>query len=77
MTLRQPSILQDMCKDRKDAMKKLILVMLAAAVLSGCMGNTINIINVEQQGTATITNDEDGKTTTATPTTAITAPLTQ
>ena len=43
-------------------MKKLIIIVLVAAALTGCMGNTINYITIENGGAAGIENHEDGNT---------------
>jgi len=43
-------------------LKKLIIIVLVAAALTGCMGNTINYITIENGGAAGIENHEDGNT---------------
>ena len=53
-------------------MKNLILlIVLATFFLSGCImiGTTVNYITIKDGGQATITNDEDGNTTSANPVT--------
>jgi hypothetical protein len=54
---------------------KRALIVIAAALLMSCMGNTIQHITIENGGMVVLENHEDGNTNDMRPDTVLTAPV--